>query len=152
MSTGIRIGELCALQWKDIDFDKRILTVKKTMQRIQCNNNTSRTKLIISDPKSESSKRRILILDCMMSFLIEFRKNDNDFILSAAEKPIEPRTMQCRFSKILKNANLPSVHFVSAHLSCHPKVNVFCQGRDSILSTELEKQTDTPSTEVSISI
>jgi len=41
---------------------------------------------------------------------------------------------------------------VSAHLSCHPEVNVFCQGRDSILSTELEKQTDTPSTEVSISI
>jgi len=111
MSTGIRIGELCALQWKDIDFDKRILTVKKTMQRIQCNNNTSRTKLIISDPKSESSKRRIPIPDCMMSFLIEFRKNDNDFILSAAEKPIEPRTMQYRFSKILKNANLPSVHF-----------------------------------------
>ena len=41
---------------------------------------------------------------------------------------------------------------VSAHLSCHLEVNVLCQGRDSILSTELEKQTDTPSTEVSISI
>ena len=26
---------------------------------------------------------------------------------------------------------------VSAHLSCHPEVNVTCQGRDSILSTEL---------------
>jgi len=35
MFTGIRIGELCALQWKDIDFKKRILTVRKTIQRIQ---------------------------------------------------------------------------------------------------------------------
>lgn len=33
-STGIRIGELCVLQWKDIDFEKRILTVSKTMQCI----------------------------------------------------------------------------------------------------------------------
>lgn len=34
MVTGIRIGELCALQWKDIDLEKRILTVRKTIQRI----------------------------------------------------------------------------------------------------------------------
>ena len=46
----------------------------------------------------------------------------------------------------------PNFAAVSAHLFCHPEVNVFCQGRDSILSTELEKQTDTPITEVSISL
>lgn len=35
MTTGIRIGELCALQWGDVDLEKRILTVSKTMQRVQ---------------------------------------------------------------------------------------------------------------------
>ena len=35
MMTGIRIGELCALQWADIDLEKWILTVRKTIQRIQ---------------------------------------------------------------------------------------------------------------------
>jgi len=73
MSIGIRIGELCALQWKDIDLEKRILTVRKTMQRIQCPTGEAKTKLIITDPKSESSHRSIPIPDCMMSFLHKFK-------------------------------------------------------------------------------
>jgi len=111
MSTGIRIGELCALQWKDIDLEKRILTVRKTMQRIQCPTEFSRTKLIITNPKSESSQRKIPIPDCMMSFLLKFKGKDDDFLLTGTEKPIEPRAMQYRFRTILKNAKLPSVHF-----------------------------------------
>lgn len=110
-STGIRIGELCALQWKDIDLEKRILTVRKTMQRIQCKNGAKRTKLIITNPKSDSSNRKIPIPECMMSFLCKYKGKANEYIVSGSETPIEPRTMQYRFSKILKNAKLPSVHF-----------------------------------------
>lgn len=111
MSTGIRIGELCALQWKDIDLEKRIFTVRKTMQRIQCPTETSKTKLIITDPKSESSRRRIPIPDCMMGFLHKFKGESDKYVLTGSDKPIEPRTMQYRFATILKNAKLPSVHF-----------------------------------------
>ncbi|MCM1227681.1 MAG: site-specific integrase [Clostridium sp.] len=113
MSTGIRIGELCALQWKDIDLEKRILTVRKTIQRIQCKSIFAKTKLIITEPKSESSYREIPVPDCMMDLLKKFRSNDDDHILSGTKNPVEPRTMQYRFAKILKNANLPSVHFHS---------------------------------------
>ena len=111
MSTGIRIGELCALQWKDIDLEKRILTVRKTMQRIQCPTDTAKTKLIITEPKSETSCRNIPIPDCMMNLLQNFRGKQDSFVLSETEKPVEPRVMQYRFQKILKNAKLPSVHF-----------------------------------------
>jgi len=111
MSTGIRIGELCALQWKDIDLEKRILTVRKTMQRIQCADIRSKTKLIITEPKSESSHRKIPIPDCMMQFLQKFSGKPGDYVLTGTKKAIEPRAMQYRFSKILKNAGLPSVHF-----------------------------------------
>ncbi len=111
MSTGIRIGELCALQWRDIDLEKRILTVRKTMQRIQCPSECSKTKLIITNPKSESSQRKIPIPDCMMHFLRKFKGKDEEFLLTGNEKPIEPRAMQYRFRTILKNAELPSVHF-----------------------------------------
>ena len=111
MNTGIRIGELCALQWGDIDLEKRILTVKKTIQRIQSPNGDSITMLIISDPKSESSKRSIPLTQKMIEFLTAFKGESDEFILSGSEKPIEPRTMQYRFAKILKNVNLPSVHF-----------------------------------------
>ncbi len=111
MSTGIRIGELCALQWKDVDLEKRILTVRKTMQRIQCPNQTAKTMLIVTDPKSESSRRKIPIPDCIISFLQKFKGKPEDYVLTGTERAIEPRTMQYRFSKILKNAKLPSVHF-----------------------------------------
>lgn len=51
--TGLRIGEICALQWEDIDLEKRTLTIKKTIQRVQCQTKEHRTKIIITDPKSE---------------------------------------------------------------------------------------------------
>ena len=111
MTTGLRIGELCPLQWRDIDLEKRILTVTKTMQRIQCPTASGKTKLIITDPKSESSRRQIPIPECMVSFLLKFKGKPNEYILTGTEKPIEPRAMQYRFQTILKNAKLPSVHF-----------------------------------------
>ncbi len=113
MSTGLRIGELCALQWKDIDLEKRILTVRKTMQRIQLPTAASKTKLIITEPKSESSKRQIPIPECVLLMLKKFKGKDDEYVISGTDKPIEPRTMQYRFSKILNNAKLPSVHFHS---------------------------------------
>ena len=111
MTTGLRIGELCPLQWKDIDLEKRIISVSKTMQRIQCPTAAGKTKLIITDPKSESSRRQIPIPECMMSFLLKFKGKPNEYLLTGTEKPIEPRAMQYRFRTILKNAKLPSVHF-----------------------------------------
>lgn len=111
MSTGIRIGELCALQWEDIDLEKRILTVRKTMQRIQTPDGETKTKLTIAEPKSESSKRKIPIPDCAISILEKFRGKAKEYLVSGEERPVEPRTMQYRFASILKNVKLPSVHF-----------------------------------------
>ena len=111
MTTGIRIGELCALQWQDIDLEKRILTVRKTMQRVQVQGCEKKTKLVITEPKSESSRRKIPIPKGMIAFLEKYKGKDSDYIVSGKEKPIEPRAMQYRFQKILKNVNLPSVHF-----------------------------------------
>lgn len=111
MTTGLRIGELCSLQWRDIDLEKRILTVRKTIQRIQSPTATSKTKLVITDPKSDSSCRQIPIPDCVMSFLLKFKGKDEEYLLTGMDKPIEPRAMQYRFRTILKNAKLPSVHF-----------------------------------------
>ncbi len=111
--TGLRIGELCGLKWEDVDLSKRILTVRKTIQSVQCFDGRAKTKIIIAEPKSESSKRSIPIPECLIKKLHLARSEDSIFVLSGNEKPIEPRTLQYRFSKLLKNANLPSVHFHS---------------------------------------
>lgn len=95
--TGIRIGELCGLQWKDIDTKKSILTVNKTVQRIQCKKGIKKTAIVTNEPKSESSKRQIPVPAFVAKFLKNFEGNPENYILSGKNKPIEPRTMQYRF-------------------------------------------------------
>lgn len=111
LGAGLRIGEVCALRWKDIDLNKRILTVNSTLQRIHCDNTDRKTKLIITEPKSESSIRQIPISINLANFLKQHLRDGNCYIISGTQKPIEPRTLQYRFNTILKNAELPSIHF-----------------------------------------
>lgn len=99
--TGIRVGELCALQWEDISLSNSILKVRKTMQRIQDTNvgATTKTKIIITEPKSQCSIRDIplpaFIVDilykiaiCLTSMqkrpkaLYDRRKKDSDIFPS----------------------------------------------------------------------
>ncbi|MBP3854875.1 MAG: site-specific integrase [Ruminiclostridium sp.] len=111
--TGIRIGELCALQWKDVDLTNRTITVRKTVQRIKNYDGKSKTKLVITEPKSASSVRVIPIPDFLVAMLERFKDSAEKYVLSDNCKPVEPRTLQYRFAAILKKANLPSVHFHS---------------------------------------
>ena len=113
LHTGIRIGELCALQWKDVDLANRTITVRKTVQRISNYSGKSRTKLVITEPKSQSSVRVIPIPDFLVAMLERFKDSDEKYVLSGKYSPVETRTVQYRFAAILKKANLPSVHFHS---------------------------------------
>jgi len=113
MYTGMRIGELCALKWSDIDFDNRIIRVRRTLQRIQTADGDKKTKIVITEPKSASSVRDIPIPDCLMQLLVQRRKDSDMYVLSGSRKPVECRAMQYYFAQMLKNANLPSIHFHS---------------------------------------
>jgi integrase len=113
LTLGLRLGEVCGLQWKDIDLQKRVLYVRKTVQRVQVNCETYRTRLLVMPPKSESSVREIPLPKQLVYLLRGFRKQSDVFVLSANYQPLEPRTLQYRFAKILVNADLPSVSFHS---------------------------------------
>lgn len=109
--SGIRIGELCALKWSDIDLSNGLLHVTKTCQRIKRSNST---KIVITSPKSASSSRSIPLPEFLLNILREFTPSDNNsYFLSGSEKIVEPRTMQYRFKSVLKKANLPSMNFHS---------------------------------------
>lgn len=109
--TGLRIGEVCGLKWGDIDFEKSILTVRRTVQRIRTG--AHGTRLIVDTPKSRSSQREIPIPAFLMDILRKFRSSENFYILSGNTKVTEPRTMQRRFKSILKKAKLPSINYHS---------------------------------------
>ena len=100
--TGIRIGELCALQWKDISFDDNTLKIGRTLQRLQCTDNSSlaKTKIIITEPKSPAASRCIPLPDFLVNTIKPFAGAPQSFILSgSSKKVIEPRTMQNHFRR-----------------------------------------------------
>ena len=112
VATGIRIGELCALKWSDFDFEKSILTVSKTMQRIK-NHDGSGTKIVITSPKSKTSLREIPIPEFLKETLLKLKCGNDCFFLTGTCRFIEPRTMQYRFKSILKKLSLPQMNFHS---------------------------------------
>lgn len=108
LNTGIRIGEMCALKWKNIDLDKREIRIRNTLERIY-SEKEKKTKVIIDTPKSITSTRNIPITDKIYSILIKLKKlyKPEDFFLTGKpEKFIEPRNYQSTFKKILKESKI----------------------------------------------
>lgn len=111
MTTGMRIGELCALKWSDIDFKKSIITVSRTMQRIKNSGGETATKIVITSPKSRSSIRSIPIPKFILPILEKIKSAPENYLLTGKKQYSEPRTMQYRFKSILKKIKLPQVNF-----------------------------------------
>lgn len=108
---GLRIGELCGLKWGDVDFQNKILHIRRTVQRIAAPNGNKKTKIVIIMPKSATSFREIAIPDFLMTYFRMFRNEADFFILSGDDKPVEPRTMQYRYKKILQSAEIEAHNF-----------------------------------------
>ncbi|GHU82647.1 site-specific integrase [Clostridia bacterium] len=114
--TGIRIGELCALQWQDIDFHSGILKIRRTIQRILNPDQTNgkKTMVIIDTPKTQNSIRDIPLPDFLLTILKKQTKGKiaNSYVISNdSSKYIEPRTMQNQFKRHLTQANIQDIHF-----------------------------------------
>lgn len=111
MYTGLRIGELCALRWSDIDLEKGLLYINSTAQRITTDG--KKTAVVLTSPKTQTSARVIPLPDFVSERLKWFKQEDNCFLLSGTDKIIEPRCLSYRFKSILKKAGLPPVKFHS---------------------------------------
>lgn len=105
---GLRIGEICALKWKNIDIRDKYIHVEYTMQRIQLpEGNHPRTKIIITRPKSSCSIRYIPIPGELAELLFEKRKSPNTYFLTGDEKKyMEPRTLENHFDALMKKHNI----------------------------------------------
>lgn len=114
--TGIRIGELCALQWADFDTAASTLVVRKTMQRVRNIDAAtgSKTKIIITKPKSQCSIREIPLPPFLVDIVLLFQANPDAYILTgAAHRYMEPRTMQNRFQSYVKQSGIAAANYHS---------------------------------------
>lgn len=126
LATGIRVGELCGLQWKHVDIENRNLMIRQTLQRLprlDYDGVGKKTEIVIGFPKSQASKRDIPLEDAIIQKLLEYKKNveelygkcisqpDEFLITSGRGKTSEPRTMQDAFKRIILNAGIADANF-----------------------------------------
>ena len=112
--SGIRIGELCALQWKDIDFKNNKLMISKTIQRVYIKDkDKSISKVIITTPKTKNANREIPVNKDFLEIIKSLKTDKDNYILSNSDKYIEPRTYRKYFNKILKELKIKHFNFHS---------------------------------------
>lgn len=109
LSTGLRLGEVCALKWEDIDLQSKVLNVNQTVQRISVNNTISKTILYEGKPKTSCSQREIPLSDEIILLLSRFR-HPNKYVLNNSV-PLEPRTYQYQFKKYQSQAGISCKNF-----------------------------------------
>lgn len=113
--TGLRIGELLALSWNDIDFTTGILTVNKSCH--DGKNNQGVYGRIIELPKTASSIRSIPIPKQLLKILKYYKKNNTcPYIVSKNNKPILVRSYQRIFQVFIKKLN---IRYQSFHILRH---------------------------------
>lgn len=114
LMTGLRIGELCALQWGAVSLSERTIRIMSTMQRLQNLEDPAgpRTKIVISTPKTDHSIRTIP-MTAYLEMLCRKRgmHSREDYVLTGTGKYMEPRTLQYRLKRYAAACGLNNVHF-----------------------------------------
>lgn len=112
--TGIRIGELCALKWENVNLSQGILMVRKTMQRIQTTepNAPHKTRVIVTEPKSKCSSRDIPLPTFLLSLAKQFSRCPQAYVLTGdPARFMEPRILQNRFQTYVAKSNIREANF-----------------------------------------
>lgn len=105
LNTGLRLGEICALRKSDIDYRSGFLRIERSAARVR---DAYGTHLVVQSPKSGSSVRLVAIPNDMLALLettTQSIRRDN-YLLTDSDTPMEPRTMQYRYRKLLERCGI----------------------------------------------
>ncbi|MDD3401839.1 MAG: site-specific integrase [Hespellia sp.] len=116
--TGIRIGELCALKWKDFDLSKGIMHIRKTVKRIEAPQSSDKKyQLVLGFPKTDTSYRDIPIPHHLLEQLTRLHatiiSDDCFFLNGKSDIFVDPRSYQRSFERWLHQCELPPINFHS---------------------------------------
>lgn len=114
LSSGLRIGEICALKWEDIDTKEGVIHIRKTLERVYVMEDEPRRTILIEDvPKTVNSVRDIPISKNMMKLLKPVCSivNQSYYVLSNEMKPVEPRTYRNYYKALMNEIGIPAMKF-----------------------------------------
>ncbi len=108
LTTGLRLGELCALRWEDFDQSKGTLRVSRTL-------GGSGDVVSVGDPKTDAGKRAIFLPQSTATVMTErLKKKYSPWIfpsLDEPEKPVSKSSAYHRHKYFLRAAGLPDIRF-----------------------------------------
>jgi integrase len=114
LSTGMRIGEICALKWEDIDLENGIINIRKTIQRIySIEDNIRKTEIILDTPKTKNSIREVPMSRDLLKMIRPIKKivNNSYYVLTNDAKPTEPRTYRAYYKILMNDLGIPELKF-----------------------------------------
>ena len=114
LCTGIRIGELCALQWESVSTNDKAIRIAKALQRLHDTSVSqgARTRIVIGPPKSDTSVRTIPMTEYATGLCRRMKPQSSAaYVLTGTEAFMEPRTLQYRLERYTQACGLEGVHF-----------------------------------------
>ena len=108
LTTGLRVGELMALQWDDLNFNTGELRIERQVYR-------TKEELLIQEPKTKASIRTVILPPPVVEALKEYKKTVSSRWMFPSPKkedaPLAPAAASHRLSKILSHAECKKVRF-----------------------------------------
>ncbi len=152
ITTGMRRGEILAIKWQDVQFERNMLQVRRIFTRQPGN------RYIEAKPKTEKSRRSILLAPMVVALLKQHRTRQMEARLKAGSQwqerdlvfctslgtPLNPNKVVDRFKTLLKRAGLPEIRFhdlrhsaatILLSMEIHPKVVQELLGHNQISMT-----------------
>lgn len=115
LSTGMRIGEICALKWGDIDWSEGIIRVNRSLQRIYMlrPDGVRYTEIVESTPKTSNAVREIPLSRELKAMLKPLSKivNPSYYVLTNDAKATEPRTYRMYYRTLMQDLDMPRLKF-----------------------------------------
>lgn len=116
LTTGMRIGEICALRFSDIDLDKGVIHITKTVERVATlsgmeSNSKMETRLIESTPKTKNSRRDVPLTPKLKKMLKAFDavSKPEYYVTSGSVRCCEPRTFRNQAARLIEASGVSPV-------------------------------------------
>ena len=136
LCTGLRMGELLALKWEDIDFSTAQLHVRRTINRLakyEAHDGENKTEIVFGTPKTKNSRRTIPLTRTMVDELTRWKKQQEQDKIRTGDKYtddgfivtnefghyFEQKTFKDYYDRLLKDADIGHFTF---HALRHPYV------------------------------
>ena len=135
---GLRLGEVLALQWEDVNFESSTISINRTLQYLPGRG------LVMGEPKSEKSRRLVSMPAFVANALKSYQKHNGLLFTTGNGTPFSPRNIQRHFENTLEKAGLPKINFhglrhtyatIMLQQNVHPKTVQEALGHSSISLT-----------------